>query len=376
MSVARCMLLLVACSGSACAADSEDTYAWDLPPGFPVPAVPATHPMSEAKVELGRHLFYDRRLSGNGTQSCASCHDQALAFADARPLPVGSTGDVVPRNAMSLANVAYLPTLTWGNPVLRSLEEQALVPMFGELPVELGLAGQETALLERLAADPRYLELFADAFPERDDPIAIDTIVAALASFQRTLLSGGAPYDRWLAGDPEALSPAAQRGERLFFSERTECYHCHSGPTFSTAFRSAESQFGDGLQFENNALYNLDGTGGYPLHGHGLAEFTGNPADMGKFRIPPLRNIELTAPYMHDGSIATLEEVIDHYAAGGRTLADGPYAGVGADNPYKSPLVRAFVLEPSERDDLVEFLRSLTDWTFVTDPRFADPWAE
>lgn len=367
---------LLVVGGFGCSAPEEEPYAWDLPLGFPAPAVPADNPMSDAKVELGRHLFYDRRLSGNGTQSCASCHDPALAFADARSLPVGSTGDEVPRNSMSLANVAYLPTFTWGNPVLGSLEAQALVPMFGEFPVELGIGGHETEVLERLAADPRYLELFAGAFPEREEPIEIDAIVAALASFQRTLLSGGAAYDRWLAGEQDALSPAAQRGEQLFFSERTECYHCHSGPTFTTAFRSAQTKFGDGLQFENNGLYNIAGTGGYPLHGHGLAEFTADPADMGKFRIPPLRNIELTAPYMHDGSIATLEEVIQHYAAGGRTIEDGPHAGVGANNPFKSPLVRAFELDATQRADLVAFLRSLTDWAFVSDPRFSDPWAE
>lgn len=358
-----------------CVASPEEEYDWQLPPGFPIPDVPPENPMTAAKVELGRHLFYDRRLSGNGTQSCGSCHEQELAFSDARQFPIGSTGDVVPRNAMSLGNVGYLPTLTWASPILRTLETQALVPMFGEFPVELGISGHETEVLQRLHDEPLYPGFFADAFPADEDPFSIENIAAALASFQRALVSGDSPYDRWVAGDTEALSPAAIRGHALFFSERAECYHCHSGPLFTTAFHSAETAFDVGLQFDNNGLYNVGGTGSYPLHGTGLYEFTQNPTDMGRFRIPPLRNIELTGPYMHDGSIATLAEVIDHYAAGGRTIADGPNAGVGADNPYKSPLVRPFVLSEGERADLVEFLRSLTDSTFVADPRFSNPWS-
>src|SRR5262249_11079391 len=139
-------------------------YIWNLPTGFPAPRVPADNPMTAAKVELGRHLFYDTRLSANGTQSCASCHEQARAFTDGKERAVGSTGERHPRNSMSLVNVAYFGTLTWANPTLTRLEDQALVPMFGEHPVELGLRSPGTSLLERLERDGTYQRLFAEAF--------------------------------------------------------------------------------------------------------------------------------------------------------------------------------------------------------------------
>lgn len=176
----------------------SDSYTWQLPAGFPVPLVPRDNPMSEAKVELGRRLFYDTRLSGNRSFSCASCHQQALAFTDGKPRAVGSTGAVHPRGTMSLANVAYNRSFNWGDPEKRRLEEQMLVPMFGTEPVELGLAGLEDELVRRLAAEPLYRELFAAAFPEQFDPISVDNVVAAIASFERTLISGDSAYDRLL----------------------------------------------------------------------------------------------------------------------------------------------------------------------------------
>ena len=140
-------------------------YRWQLPPGFPQPRVPADNPMSEAKVELGRYLFYDKRLSFNQKQSCASCHQQALAFTDGRARAVGSTGEIHPRSSMTLVNVAYVPALTWANPTLTHLEAQALVPMFGDHPVELGMKGREDRLLERVKKVPEYQRLFPAAFP-------------------------------------------------------------------------------------------------------------------------------------------------------------------------------------------------------------------
>ena len=350
-------------------------YEWRLPLGFPAPRVPLDNPMTSAKVELGRLLFYDRALSGNGTYSCATCHRQALAFTDGRPRAVGSTGEIHPRSAMSLANSAYAATLTWANPGVTRLEDQMLTPMFNVAPVELGLAGKEDELLLRLAADPRYPPRFAAAFPQEDHPITLENLRRAIASFERTLLSGDSPYDRLVyRGEDGALSASARLGMRLFFSERTNCSRCHGGFTFSgpVAF--------EGLAplpptFHNTGLYNLGGTGLYPDDNTGLFAYTGREEDMGRFRAPTLRNVELTAPYMHDGSIATLREVLDHYSQGGRTLSAGPYAGVGRENPHKSELVRGFSLQADEADDLVEFLKSLTDRSFVSDPRFAEPGA-
>ena len=361
------------CGGGDDAATPAGPEAVTWPAGFPAPAVPADNPVTADKAALGRHLFFDRRLSGNGTQSCASCHDPQKAFTDGLALPLGSTGQALPRSAMSLFNVAYLPTTTWVNPLLVTLEQQALVPMFAQAPVELGMTGHETEVLDRLRAEPRYTGLFARAFPDDADPYTIDRVVKALATFERTLLSSDSPYDRYNRGDDAALSEAAKRGQALFFSERLECYHCHAGLNLTTAFRAADSRT-EARSFENTGLYNLDGAGAYPTLNQGLFEFTGKAADMGRFRVPPLRNIELTAPYMHDGSIASLGEVIDFYAAGGRLIADGPLAGDGRANPNKNPLVRGFLITGDEKADVIEFLRSFTDPVALSRSDYQDPW--
>ncbi len=353
----------------------EEAWDWGLPARFPVPLVPDDNPMNEAKVELGRRLFYDTRLSLNETQACASCHEQARAFTEPRARSVGSTGEEHPRNSMSLTNVAYLSALTWANPLLDSLEEQALIPIFGEEPVELGMAGREDLLLERLAADPVYAELFPEAFPSEAAPVSVQSVTRALAAFQRTLISHDSPYDRYVyEGDEAAMSASALRGAELFFSERLECFHCHGGFNFSDAVEHDGSRQTDAT-FHNTGLYNVDGRGAYPAVDPGLFDITADRRDVGRFRAPTLRNIELTAPYFHDGTAETLEEALAHYEAGGRTV-EGPNAGVGSESPLKSIFISGFTLTDAEREDVLAFLRSLTDRTFVTDPRFSNPWPE
>lgn len=347
----------------------------ELPPGFPAMVVPADNPLTREKVELGRHLFYEKRLSGNETQSCGSCHLQSLAFTDGRTVAEGSTGELHPRNSQSLTNVGYNASLTWANPLLTKLEQQALVPIFGEEPVELGAVGKEREILERLAADPLYGSLFAAAYPSEAEPITWDNIVKALASFQRTLISGSSPFDLFVyRGDRTTLSAAQIRGMDLFFSEELECHHCHGGFNFSESSIHAGSAFEAAL-FHNTGLYDVDGRGGYPAGNTGVHEVTGREADMGKFRPPTLRNVAVTAPYMHDGSVGTLEEVIRIYAAGGRVIEEGPAAGDGRGNRHKSGLVAGFELSDAQIADLVSFLESLTDPELLTDPRFSDPFA-
>lgn len=352
-----------------------DWKAWGLPAGYPKPLVPENNPMSSAKVELGRRLFFDKRLSLNETQSCGSCHEQQKAFTDGRAQGLGSTGELHSRSPMSVVNTAYLTTLTWGNPLVDKLEDQALVPLFGEFPVELGLAGQEQTLFTRLESDDQYPDAFALAFSDEPDPIALTTIVKAIAAFERSVISYRSPYDRYnYGGDPSALSAAAKRGKDLFFSERLECFHCHGGFNFSDSVQHDGTAIKETM-FHNTGLYNIGGTGAYPEGGRGIYEITKIPTDMGRFRAPTLRNVALTAPYMHDGSIATLSEVLDHYAAAGRTIADGPNAGVGSQNPYKSELINGFTLTPEEKADVIAFLESLTDMELTTDTRFSDPFA-
>lgn len=352
----------------------EPVFEWSLPAWLPRPVIPSDNPMSYAKVELGRHLFYDPRLSGNRTQSCASCHEQARAFTDGRTTGIGSTGEVHPRNAMTLANVGYFSTLTWANPLLLTLEQQTIVPIFGDEPVELGMRNQEGELVARISAEARYQALFPRAFPGDGSPIRVANVVKAIAAFERTLISADAPFDRFSRGGrKDAVSDSAKRGFELFNSEKLECFHCHNGTAFMDSTNYAGKSAPE-IRFHNTGLYNVGGTGAYPAPNRGVMEVTQNPDDMGRFRAQPLRNIEVTAPYMHDGSIATLDEVLDHYAAAGRTIASGPYAGDGSKNPYKSSLVVGFVLSAEERADVLAFLRSLTDETFLTDPKFANPW--
>ncbi|HUK33393.1 MAG TPA: di-heme enzyme [Vicinamibacterales bacterium] len=356
---------------------AQPGFEWNLPRGFPSPRVPADNPMTSAKVDLGRHLFYDTRLSANQQQSCASCHDQTRAFTDGRERAVGSTGEVHPRNSMSLVNVAYAGALTWGNPTLRRLEDQALVPMFGDHPIELGLSRPGTQLLERLETDGRYRSMFAAAFPETPKPFSIDNVTKALASFERSIISARSPYDRYhTSRDNDAISPAARRGEVLFFSQPFSCFRCHNGFMMAgaTDFDGRQATAEGGIEFHNTGLYNLPGLLSYPAPNTGIYETTKRPEDVGRFKAPTLRNIAVTGPYMHDGSIATLDGVLDHYAAGGRTIGDGPYRGVGHDNPNKSPSVRGFALTAEQRADFLAFLSSLTDNELLRDPRFSNPW--
>ncbi len=189
-----------------------------------------------------------------------------------------------------------------------------------------------------------------------------------------TLISGNSAFDKNLyQNDSTAMSDSAKRGRDLFFSERLECFHCHGSFNFSQSVIHNGTSF-DEIEFHNNGLYNIGGTGAYPDNNRGLWEFTFKAEDIGRFRAPTLRNVELTAPYMHDGSIATLEDVIDHYARGGRKIESGEYAGDGARSPFKSEFVNGFVLTEAEKTDLLNFLKSLTDWEFVCDKHFSDPF--
>jgi cytochrome c peroxidase len=293
--------------------------------------------MSADKVALGRRLFYDVRLSGNGTQACASCHRQQHAFTDGRARAVGSTGETHPRSAMSLVNAAYGASFTWLDGGHASLEDQMLVPLFGVKPLEMGLKGREEEAVARLKADPLYPKLFAAAFAGDPEPVSLPNARKAIAAFERTIISGDAPYDRLVWRDDRgALSEPARRGMALFFSDRLSCSKCHAGFTFS-----GPAAWQGGPKPEPT------------FHDNGLG---------GRFRAPTLRNIAVTAPYMHDGRFATLEDVIDHYAKGGTA------------SPGRSPLVRGFTITEAEKRDLVEFLKSLTDEQLLGNPEISGPF--
>ena len=306
------------------AASHPEGWRWELPAGMAAPDVPVDNPMSAAKVELGRRLFYDADLSIDCTMSCASCHEQKRAFADGNRTRPGVHGDPGRRNVPGLANVAYLSPLTWADPRLSTLEVQSAVPVFGDNPVEMGMKGQEAELALRLSRDKCYRRMFRAAFPKERGRIDPATVARALGAFQRTLLSYDSPYDR------DALSTEARRGKALF---ARHCATCHSGANFSDGrFHAIEDRV----------------TPSDP----GLAEISGRAEDRGRFRTPGLRNTGLTAPYLHDGSAATMEEAIRRHA-------------------LAVPVVEDLTGEQSA--DLVALLEALTDRNFASDPRFAYP---
>lgn len=379
--------LAIALSVAACGAgefepedalESEYRATLGIPDYLEVPAIPDFNPPTPEKIELGRRLFYDTRLSGNQTQSCSTCHEQRLAFADGKKTPTGSAGQVLRRNSPGLANAVYHSTLTWANNGLLQLEDQLQVPIRGDNPIELGVSdGNVGEVLRRFDGDPVYAQLFRDAFPESPSSATVEKIVFALATFCRTLVSADSPYDRYQRGDGSALTEQQRRGLGLFNGERLECFHCHSGVNLTSSYRDLRTTPGTvRYPFFNTGLYNVDGEGSYPPHDQGLYDVTLRLADLGRFRPQSLRNVALTAPYMHDGSIDTLEGVVRHYAAGGRNIQSGPFAGDGRTSPLKSGLVRGFQITDQELADVVAFLESLTDAGFVENPAFSDPFAE
>jgi cytochrome c peroxidase len=324
--------------------------------------VPADNPMSEAKVALGRRLFSDGRLSLTGSYSCASCHDPARAFTDGRATAIGATGELHARNTPTLLNSAYQVSFGWADPSLTTLEAQHRVPLFNHAPVELGFDQVQAQRLAELGADGQVEALRASAFPNTAATLTLDQLVQAIASYVRTLICADSPFDRYLYWDENSLTTEARRGMRLFFSDRTQCALCHASFNLSAPVGQQGVPVPAPV-FHNTGLYNVDGTGRYP--DPGLAAYTGRAQDMGAFRAPTLRNVAVTAPYMHDGSIATLAEVIDFYDAGGRVIDAGPYAGDGRANPFKRDEIRALRLSAQEKSDLVAFLESLTDRSYT-----------
>jgi cytochrome c peroxidase len=350
-------------------------FVWRLPAGFHAPPVPADNPMSAEKVELGRYLFYDVRMSVNGEGACATCHIQKYGFTNQLPVAIGVTGESHPRRVMPLENVAWLAVYNWANPEVTTLEEQSRTPMFHTHPVELGLDEEKDKFLRVLRSDATYARLFPEAFPGETEIWDFKHVRMALAAFERTLISGDSPYDRYRWGhDASAISEAAKRGEDIFFHQPYACARCHGGITFGggTVYQIANGA--PGIEFVNNGIYNIAGKLSYPENNTGLYEFTHKLEDVGKFRPPSLRNVAVRAPYMHDGSMRTLDEVLDHYARGGRLIASGRYAGDGSKNPNKAEMVGGFTLTAQQRTDLKAFLESLTDEEFLHDPRFSNPW--
>lgn len=302
-----------------------------VPESFPTMPVPEDNALTHERVQLGKRLFFDPALSRTGDIACASCHKQENAFADPRRVSEGVEGRVGDRNAPPLFNLAWNTSFFWHGGV-PTLEQQVIGPIVNPLEMDMKIED----VIARISEDPSYVRQFEEAYDRAPDPSGL---TKAISSFMRTMVSGDSRYDRFIGGDERALTEQERRGKDLFFSERAECFHCHVG-----------------FNFTNNGFHNNGTSPDDPDLGR--EAITERASDRGKFKVPSLRNVAVTAPYMHDGSLETLEQAVEHYAQGGR------------GHPNTDPTIHPLTLTEQEKADLVAFLRSLTDEAFLEDPRF------
>lgn len=308
-------------------------YSLDIPPDFPQPLIPKDNQLTQARIDLGRRLFYDPVLSIDSSISCAHCHQQAYAFADTNAITPGVEGRLAMRNAPTLSNVAYNPTLLFDG-FLPTLEMQVLVP----IQEHTEFAHNIVDIAHQLQQNPTYVALSYAAYEREPDPFVITRSIAA---FERTLISGNSKADQAKRGEVK-LTRSEKRGADLFFNQ-LHCTSCHGGFNFTN------------FSTQNNGL-----TEQYADNGRKRA--TKKEKDEALFKVPTLRNIGLTAPYMHDGSLPNLMDVVLHYESG------------GANHPNKSPLLQPFQLSKKQRLDLIAFLNTLTDTSFITNSDFSNPF--
>jgi len=367
-SLSYCGILLsaLALGAASCSQGGADTaeptpaaptpYALTVPAGFPTPLIPADNPLTNEGVALGRRLFYEKALSNTGTMSCGSCHQQSKAFTDGLPLAVGVDGVANPRGTMSLANVGWSTQLTWDG-AFTTLETQALKPLENTIELHQPL----TVGVGKLQASSAYPPLFLAAFGTRT--ITNELVLKALAQFERTLISGSSRYDKYLTNGRQGFTADETAGLVLYnihispgVVRGAECFHCHTQPLMSSNYEGKFFNNGPDLTFAD------PGRGG----------ITKLAVDQGKFIAPTLRNIALTAPYMHDGRFKTLEEVLDHYSDHVQMASPNldPNLIQGLNNP---PFGTHMDLTATEKKQVIAFLKTLTDSTFITDKRFANP---
>ncbi len=310
---------------SSCQKEQKITWI-EIPRGFTPITYPSDNFPDENRIALGKALFEDPVLSRDSSVSCQSCHKKEFAFTDGLPLSYGIQQRTGLRNSPTLANIAYAPVLFFDGGV-PNLEQQILAPIEDENEMDYNIPD----LIRRLNSNKKYVEWFDKVFGEKPN---VYTLTRAIAAYERTLLSGNSKYDQFLYQGKNTLSSEEIRGMNLFFSDRTHCSDCHSGFLFTN------------YKFENIGLYTT-------YNDLGRARVSSNSNDIGKFKVPSLRNIELTAPYMHDGSIASLDDVLIFFNNGGNNHIN------------KSLLIKPLGLNPQELSDLKAFLQSLTDESFV-----------
>ena len=303
----------------------------ELPEGFPAIAATSGNQFSQKRWELGKKLFYDPIMSSDSSISCASCHAAELAFSDDVAMSLGVKSRIGTQNAPTLANLAYHPYYTRAGGV-PTLEMQILVPIQEHNEFDFNIL----LIVERLKNNPTYVQMANESYGREPDAFVI---TRALANFERSLISGYSRYDQFVNYNKNTLSKSEERGMDLFFSDKTNCSNCHADFNFTN------------YAFENNGLYE-------EYTDEGRFRLTQKEEDRALFKVPTLRNIELTAPYMHDGSLLTLEEIVEHYNSGGK------------NHSHKSDLIQPLNLSNREKNDLIAFLKSLTDEGFTQNPLF------
>lgn len=320
-------LLISGCEPDSPILSAQDQYNLELPPGFPEMPVPEDNQLTQSRVKLGEMLFFDPMLSRDSSISCGSCHLQENGFADPVALSEGVEGRKGLRNASSLINLAWSKSF-FHDGGARTLELQVLAPISDVNEMDFSIPG----VVERMNQNPEYVQLSRAAYGRNPDAFVL---TRAISAFERTLISGNSDWDRYTQfGEENALSEAAKRGMDLFFSPVTHCSNCHSGFNFTN------------FDFENNGRYTMGGDSG-------RMRVTLVEADRGKFIVPTLRNVAVSYPYMHDGSLNTLDEVIEHYNQGGNPQAN------------LSPFIQPLHLSDQQKSDLKAFLESLSDPDFL-----------
>ena len=331
---------------------SATPFDWVDPLFFQQMIIPAENPFTVEGIDLGRQLFYDERLSGDDTQSCAECHVQSNSFGDPRRFSEGINGDIGTRQSMALINLGYQQFFFWDGRAA-TLEDQIIQPVIN--PIEMDAVWAD--VMVKIKADTAYMTLFGKVFSTLD--IDSTHVAKAIAQFLRTVVSSGSRYDRWRRGEI-ILTEAEENGRILFITEGgdpeagqgglwgADCFHCHT---------LAGMQISD-YQYHNNGLDSV-------FTDLGRGEVTAQPQDFGRFKTPSLRNVEFSAPYMHDGRFETLEEVIEHYNSGGHFSS--------TVDPFMKFTQGGLQLTEQRKQDLIAFLKALSDPVFINNPDFSDP---
>lgn len=331
------LVLLIYCSGNNNKEKKSVRDLLEIPDGIPDSVFSEPdNPFSKEKAVLGRYLFYDKRLSVNNTKSCASCHAPQFSFTDSYRRSVGVFGDFTRHNSPPLVNLVFNKYFTYRDSALHSPERQINNPMFGTSPVEMGWKGNENEILQRIRNDSLYSTLFRKAFLDEKERYTVKNVQYAITTFIKTLISLNAPYDAYKKGDKKAFGDSEKRGMALFESADLKCNLCHSGINFNKPV------------FQQSPYI--------------VSGFSGDrEQDSMQYKIPTLRNLAFTSPYFNDGSVESLDEVVNLFAMGGKA-------------PNRHPYVQGFSINLGEKKDLVRFLLSLSDSSFIKKTQFQDPW--